>query len=1175
MKISAKLLLITFLIVVVVSAASTIIYHSVANKLLQSQQFNSLLYSKNDFINRFENEIVSMKNEFDKISSRNGTFTKKDYGCKNIDFLFAVNSNSAVEFIYYKNKQIVAEDRNVRTISDFVAKHPYIVFDYQINDNGQTVYFGKIINENFLDSISEKINVDIALIINNKLIAVSNKYSNTIIENEIDESIQKLKSENSKFVFRKDLETTDYFASIYNPQNVLSPAESLSFLVFNRSSEAQKFRSTMNLIMLVLITSGILLSLIFILLSTTRLRKQIGLISESVEISGSGDLNHRVKIITNDEIGRLGTAFNQMMDELKNKDRDQKDYSEFLTLINENPSLAEVSEAALTKIISSTSLSFGVLYLVDEKKELRLLASNGVDENYLNSPKEIDLYKNVIKHKQSYEYKFTENHPTIKTSAAKIKICYLVTYPIIYNKSVIGILELGSHSQPVVDVQFYLKNIHEQLAVGLTNSAAFEHAEQLVKDLSELNKDYQNQNEHITEQNKKLVALHKELSANAEELESERQKALESARVKSQFLATMSHELKTPLNSILGLSELVLNEKGILDKTKDRNGIILRNGRRLLSIINNILEFSKLDFGKIELEKESFSLNKFLKQISSSVEPLISEKNFKFSIEYPTNVDFSVNSDKSKIEHVLLNLITNAIKFTDEGFVKLKVLVHENHTAEFKVIDSGIGIDKENIDMIFEEFRQIDTGTSRKYGGAGLGLAICKRYSELLGGQLTVQSELNKGSEFTFILPNSVSVDEESKQELESDLIYNNESFNGKKKILVICRDINTNRTLQKYLDSDEYETIIYNTGKEGIEAAKNNIPDLISLDLDVEDMSGWDILMQLKNNESTMNIPVVAASIFEEEDLCYEFDVFDFLFKNSSQERIKSIIKNIESFEQSKIKSILTIDYGDGAIEALKKDIGEEYTINNIFVEDDAFKVIADSKPDLLLVNLIAPSFDELNFINTIKQNSGTRLIPVVLSISQNLSESEISRINSAIKNLTRKAQHHPLDILKLIRKRLNMDQGWTYSNSSLNFRLKAVPSDEKTPSKGTILIVDDDEDTLFTVSEIVCNLGYKTLTAKNGIECLLAIDKLKPDLVLLDIMMPKMDGFETIKRIRNDKSISDLPVLAMTAHAMLDDIDIIERNGFDDILTKPVDTSAIALKVENGLKKTQQIKS
>ena len=204
-------------------------------------------------------------------------------------------------------------------------------------------------------------------------------------------------------------------------------------------------------------------------------------------------------------------------------------------------------------------------------------------------------------------------------------------------------------------------------------------------------------------------------------------------------------------------------------------------------------------------------------------------------------------------------------------------------------------------------------------------------------------------------------------------------------------------------------------------------------------------------------------------------------------------------------------------------------------------------------------------------KQNSTTKSIPVVISLSQNLSESEIGRISSAIKNLTRKAQHHPLDILKLIRKRLNMDQESIYSNSSLVNRIKPTDSPNELSSKGTILIVDDDEDTLFTVSEIVCNLGYKTLTARNGIECLLAIDRSKPDLVLLDIMMPKMDGFETIKRIRDDKSISKLPVVAMTAHAMLDDIDIIEKNGFDDILTKPVDTNAIANKVDNSLKNSQ----
>jgi signal transduction histidine kinase/CheY-like chemotaxis protein len=934
--------------------------------------------------------------------------------------------------------------------------------------------------------------------------------------------------------------------------------------------EAQKFRTTMNIIIVVLITSGILLSLVLVLLLTTRLRKQISNLSESVEIIGSGDLDHRAEIITNDEIGKLGIAFNQMLDELKSKDADQKDYSQFLMLINENPTLSEVSEAALTKIISSTNLNYGVLYLVEEDENLRLLAHNGVGKNFVTKNQEIDLYKNVLENQEAYEHRFSEYQPVIKSAAAEIKISYLITFPIVYNKKVIGILELGSVSQPLVNVLSYLKNIHEQLAVGITNAAAFEHAEELVRELSELNKDYQDQNEHITEQNQKLIALHTELTANAEELEIERQKALESARVKSQFLATMSHELKTPLNSILGLSELVLKEKGILNKTKERNGVILRNGRRLLNIINNILEFSKLDFGKIEIESELIDLSDFVKQISASVEPLIYDKDIKFSVEYPTNFDIKLKSDKSKIEHIVLNLITNAIKFTDEGFVKLKIGIRENDTVEFQVVDSGIGIEHDNQSVIFEEFRQVDNGTSRKYGGAGLGLAICKRYAELLEGELSVDSELNEGSTFTLVLPNSAQViHDENDQESNSQIIYNHQDVNSKKQILLICRDIETNRTLEKYLDSEEYETTICHTGKDGLDSLTKNIPDLITIDLDLEDMSGWDLLMKLKNNTATVNVPVVIASIFEEEDLCYEFDVFDYIFKDTDPKRVREIISNVEIFKQDKVKNIISIDFGDSAFERLQNEIGSEYHLTNIFVDDEAFKIILDSEPELILVNLIAPTFDELNFINLLNQNSNTRGIPLIISISQNLSEGEISRISSAIKKLTLKEQHHPLDILKLIRKRLNLDQSWMKNSSGYN-KVNTDNSDESTSGE-TILIVDDDEDTLFTVSEIVCNLGYKTFTAGNGIECLLAIDRQKPDLVLLDIMMPKMDGFETIKKIRSDNAISDLPVVAMTAYAMLDDIEIIERNGFDDILTKPVDTSAIALKIENSLKKKE----
>jgi len=901
MKINARILLINFVVVALITVSSTVIYFSLTNSLLQNQQMKSLSGAANDFSIELRKEIEETEIDFSDLAPVSSGFKNPDLNSTSIDILFTSDDDSLINFNNYFLKTDVKVNSKSSLISKFIKDNPNLVLKYSPYKEG-FYFYGKVIDHSLLDKIAERIDAEIAFIHNGKVIESSNEAGNTNYRDEILSASKILKSE-SQESYSKRLEGNDFLAVRGNINNYFAYANDPAFIVFTLNQETSQFRSTMGMIMLIMLFAGIALSLILVLLFTSKFRRQVNLLSKSTKIIRGGDLSYRVPVISKDEMGKFGSTFNNMLDELEKRIQAEEDYSDFIKLINKNPSLKEISDAVLAKIVETTELSIGVLFNSD-KGGLEFISSYGIDKEFINEPWQINFYKKAIERKEIVELKFEDRFPVIKTGLSEIELRYILIIPIVYGGKVIAVMELASEKIPNLNVKEYIENIKDQLAIGLTNAKAFNQLEEIVVELQKLNDDYQKQNEKIVGQNDELKKLHHDLEIKAGELEIQKQRAVELSKTKSQFLATVSHELKTPLNSILGLSELVLKQGGGNEESKRRLEIVLKNGKKLLTLINNILEFSKADSGKIEIKKENFDLSGLTEDIADFIAPLAAAKNISFTIDTPENSDYTIFSDKEKLEQILLNLLSNAVKFTDEGFVKMFVSVNNKSELRIKVADSGIGISKEDRKIIFEEFRQIDSSESRNYGGTGLGLSISAKYTEFLGGSLTFQSDEGVGTTFTLMLPNCIA---------------------GKKEFTALPR------------------------------AGKNNL----------------------------------------------------------------------------------------------------------------------------------------------------------------NLNEN---------------------------------------------------------PLKNSVLIVDDDSDTLFTVGEIVKSLGCEVKFAKNGIECLESLEKSIPDIILLDIMMPKMDGFETIKNIRSKDELKNIPVFALTAHAMLDDKNVVEKNGFNDIITKPLDTSILAFKVQRVFNKFER---
>ena len=484
---------------------------------------------------------------------------------------------------------------------------------------------------------------------------------------------------------------------------------------------------------------------------TQKIRLRISELNYATSQTSAGNFDVHIDATGKDEIGNLGRAFNKMLEELKKNQKAKNEYSDFITLINKNASLSEISNAALKKILETCEFLIGALYSIDED-EVSLICSYGMN-NASSVREKNEFYKKIISTKKSIEIFSDNSLPIVQTGTVDLKINYLLLLPVIYNNKVIAILEFASLNKPTEEAKDYLEKIQEQLAIGLTNAKAVVQLENFVNELKQLNDEYQKQNLQVKKQNEQLLELSEQLKNKAAELAFQKEKAEESTRLKSQFLASMSHELRTPMNSILGLTELILDKAQLGGKNKERLEVVLRSGKRLMSLINDILDLSKIEAGKMEIREEDLLLEELIEEVANTATPLALEKGLSFNVKRNCNTRLVLNTDRGKVAQVLINLIGNAIKFTEKGKIELLVALNTDKELQFTVSDTGIGISDEDKKVIFEEFRQLDGTTSRKFGGTGLGLAISKKILGLLGGKIWVASIEGEGSVFSFTIP--------------------------------------------------------------------------------------------------------------------------------------------------------------------------------------------------------------------------------------------------------------------------------------------------------------------------------------------------------------------------------------------------------------------------------------
>lgn len=719
----------------------------------------------------------------------------------------------------------------------------------------------------------------------------------------------------------------------------------------------------------------------------------------------------------------------------------------------------------------------------------------------------------------------------------------IMAIPLLATGELEGLICLGSLTGFGEDDEALARESRHVLATGLDRVLASERVEEMTVQLQSRNDELMNQAEELRRQSD-------ELHDQNVEMEHQQRMIEEANRLKSEFLSNMSHELRTPLNSILALSRVLMRRGKDRPEGEDAKylGVIERNGRQLLDLINDILDLSKIESGRVEIRPAFFSLRESVESLIETLKPLAEEKQISLKMEIPEALP-PLKSDETRVRQILRNLLGNAVKFTSEGGVTISAL-EEGGDVVVSVSDTGIGIPDKDLPYIFDEFRQVDGTAARHFEGTGLGLAIARKSTFLLGGSLEVESKEGVGSTFMLRLPLNWKdpIQISQREEMAPERTRN--------AVIVVEDDPSSASTISSLLERIGYESTVARTGPDALRLAREIKPVAITLDLVMPEMDGWEVLQNLRQDPSTSDIPVVIISVRNEEETARALGAEGYLIKPVSSEVLEREIRRIcghgegmvlvaGSGETSGVqgegqrRTILMVEDNEIAAEQVKGLIEEE-RIAEVEVAGDGQRALAYMKkrtPDAIILDLMMPGIDGFSVLDRLRENERTARIPVLILTAKDLTKEDLSRLrNNNVQQLVQKGDVNREDLLHKVR--------------LLFHEAQACPED----LRPDVLYIEDNPDDMTTMRAMLAD-RYRIAGALSGHEGLRKAASMKPKVVLLDLTLPDMDGLEVLSRLKDDPATTDIPVAAVTARAMKGDRKKALEAGCRAYVTKPVD--------------------
>ncbi len=964
--------------------------------------------------------------------------------------------------------------------------------------------------------------------------------------------------------------------------------------------------------------------------------RRVSAIQKIANRVSNGDYSEKVVDNAEDDLGDLVESLNHMTESLKSSFEkiNKSDWRQKgLALLNEslvgNKSVKEVSDRALSQLIHYGKCINGSLYLYDEGL-LKLNKAFGLEANMKKvfEPGEGMVGQAFMNAKTQVYNNLHQEDFVVTFASSSIKIYGILLIPVFADGHAIGVMELGSTSNFDEDRISYFEECCINIGIALNAAKGREKEQQLLEETQAQSEELQVQHSELENLNTELEAQTQKLQASEEELKvqqeelmqanaelEERSRLLEeknhliaernneiqkkveelalSTKYKSEFLANMSHELRTPLNSILLLSRLMAEnpDKNLNEDQIESANVIQSSGTSLLTLIDEILDLAKIESGKMTLEYQDVVIEEVVKDLKSLFNPVFQEKALQFNIQIDSDVQKVIESDRLRIDQVLRNLLSNALKFTTQGSIGLHIRKHAEKAnfIMFSVKDTGVGIAEDKQKIIFEAFQQADGSTKRKFGGTGLGLSISREIARLLGGALVLKSELNKGSEFSFIIPVHA-VTEIVHNETDQDLVEiiredveeiqhilgdeDTEHFHlnspeipedvaddrdhiqdGDRVILIIEDDINFAKALLKYAHLQNYKGIVVVRGDHGLSAAQKYKPNAILLDVQLPVKDGWEVMDELKSHAATKHIPVHMMSVLHLKKESLMKGAVDFINKPVALDKMTDVFRKIEDALKKGPEKVLIVEENAKHASALS------YFLSNFNISlsvehnvEDSVKALTSDAVDCVILDIGNSKGNEYQVIESIKSNEGLENLPIIIFTGQNLSREEELKIKQYADSIVVKTAHSYQRILDEVGLFLHLVE--EKNNSPENNSGRVLGSLTEVLSGKKVLITDDDVRNIFSLTKALEKYKVDVIVAMDGKDALKQIQQ-NPDIdvILMDMMMPEMDGYDTIKEIRKMPAYKRLPIIAVTAKSMIGEREKCITAGASDYISKPVD--------------------